>query len=278
MFQRITIAAVTILFSLGASAGSLKIETTSGYKTSAEVHKAKGTAKGITVIMLHGKGGNPGASQYSGFYSKLRKAGYTVIAPRMPYSRFNGSYQQTIEVINAAVDTANKQGDKVVLAGHSLGATISLQYGGNYQRKELVGIMPIALGHAPELSPKLMRITGPSVMKAREMASSGNGSKKKSFKDVNMGKPSSIRMTADTYLSFYDPKIFPGLAGVLPKIKVPVFWLSGADDRLTQVYDAENNFYQIPANPKSKYMEGKGGHKSVVSREMESIITWLGGL
>jgi len=278
MINRLILAGLLCVISLGANAASIKISTGSGYQSTAEVHKAKGTPKGITVVMLHGKGGNPGVSHYSGFYSKLRKAGFTVIAPRMPYSRFDGNYTQTMEVINAAVDEAAKGGDRVVVAGHSMGAAISLHYGANHFRKEVVGIMPIALGHSPELSRKLMNITGPDVFKAREMVAAGKGDKKKSFADVNQGRRSSIRMTAATYLSYYDPQVFPGLGSVLPKIKVPVFWLSGADDRLTYVYDAENNFKSIPANPKSKYLEGKGDHKSVVYRETGRIIDWLSTL
>lgn len=278
MFQRLLLVMVFGVHSLTAMAGSLKIESEAGYKTAVQVHEAKGEVRGITVILLHGKGGSPGASQYSGFYSKLKKAGYTVMAPRMPYSRFDADYKQTIAVINAAVDEAVKRGDRVVVAGHSMGAAISLHYGANHIRKEVIGIMPIALGHSPELSRKLMNITGPDVFKAREMVASGKGEKKKSFADVNQGKRSSIRMTAATYLSYYDPQVYPGLGSVLPKIRVPVFWLSGADDRLTYVYDAENNFRVIPEHPKSKYLEAAGSHKSVVSKQTGPIIDWLNTL
>lgn len=278
MFNRLFVVSVTMFISLTANADSFKIETPAGYKTTAYVHEAKGQARGIAIVMLHGKGGKPGAPQYSGFYKDLRKAGYTIIAPRMPYSRFDADYNQTIAVIDAAVAEAARRGNRVVIAGHSMGATISLHYGGNHLRKEVVGIMPIALGHSPELSGKLMSVTGESVMAARQMVESGKGAKKKSFKDLNSGRVSTIRTTADIYLSYYDPQVFPKLAKVLPKIQVPVFWLSGSNDRLTYVYEAENNFNSIPPNPKSKYLEGKGGHKSVVHAHTRPMIDWINSL
>jgi pimeloyl-ACP methyl ester carboxylesterase len=276
--KRLIIVVASVLFSLAANAESFKIITSADYKTTAYVHNAKGQSRGITIVMLHGKGGKPGASQYSGFYKDLRKAGYRIVAPLMPYSRFDADYAQTIAVIDAAVDEAIKRGDRVVIAGHSMGATISLHYGANHLRNEVIGIMPIALGHSPELSGKLMSVTGESVMAARQMAESGQGSTKKNFKDLNAGRVSTIRTTADVYLSYYDPQVFPKLANVLPKIQAPVFWLSGSDDRLTYVYEAENNFNAIPPNPKSRYLEGKGGHKTVVYKQTGPMIDWLNSL
>lgn len=276
--KRILIVVASMVVSLAANADSLKIETPAGYKTSAYVHEAKGQEREVAVVMLHGKGSKPGASHYSKFYKDLRKAGYTIIAPRMPYSRFDADYDQAIAVIDAAIEEAVKRGKRVVVAGHSMGATISLHYGANSRREEVIGIMPIALGHSPELSGKIMSVTGESVMEARRMAAAGKGAKKKSFKDLNGGRVSTIRTSADIYLSYYDPQVFPKLASMLPRIAVPVFWVSGSDDRLTSVYDAERNFSTIPANPKSRYLEGKGRHKSVVYKQTGPMIDWLNSL
>lgn len=276
--KRLFIFAFCMLVSMGANAQSFKVETASGYETRIYVHQAKGEAKDITVVMLHGKSGSPGRSFYSGFYRKLRKAGYTVLAPKMPYSDFDGNYTQAIDVVDAAVDYAVKQGNRVVVAGHSMGATIALHYVGNHYRKEIIGFLPIALGHSPDVAMGLRNETIVSVMQAREMVKQGNGSKRKYFDDINAGKRKTIRMTAETYLSFYDPKIFPEMASVIPKIHVPVFWISGAQDRLRFVYEAEDNFNAIPANPKSMYREIKGSHLSVVSKSSKAVIDWLNTL
>lgn len=278
MVKRYLIVGATMLLSLTANAESFKIITSADYKTTAYVHKAKGQSRGITIVMLHGKGGKPGASQYSGFYKDLRKAGYRIVAPRMPYSRFDADYSQTIAVIDVAVDEAVKRGDRVVIAGHSLGATFSLHYVGNHSRKEIIGVMPIALGHSPKLAQRFQDETYESVMTAREMVRSDEGSGKKNFTDINAGKVSTIRMTAHTYLSYYDLKIFPHLASILPKIHVPVFWVSGSEDRLTYVYEAEDNFNSIPRNPKSKYLVGKGSHLTVVRKQTHPMIDWLNSL
>lgn len=278
MSSRIFAGIVMMFVSLAVSAGSIKIETGSGYKTTAELHKAKGQPRGITVVMLHGKGSNPGVSHYSGFYSKLRKAGYTVVAPRMPYSKFDGDHKQTIEVINAAVDEAAQRGDRVVVAGHSMGATISLQYAGGSPRSQVIGVMPIAVGHDPSISGKIRRMTEISVEEARGLVAAGKGSEKRKFDDLNGKKISKIKMTAAIYQSYYDPMTWAGLGEVLPKIRVPVFWLSGEGDRLTAVYDAENNFELIPEHEKSRYLEASGNHKSVVSKQTGPVVEWLNTL
>ena len=68
---------VLALASVAAQAKSITLSTPSGYEARAEVHDAMGKVKGV-VIMLHGKNGNPGASQYDGFYLTLQKGGYLV--------------------------------------------------------------------------------------------------------------------------------------------------------------------------------------------------------
>ena len=276
--KRILVFAACMLVSLSANAEPFKIKTVSGYETRADVHEAKGQARGITVVLLHGKSGNPGRSFYSGFYRKLRKAGITVVAPRMPYSDFDGDYKQAIEVIDVAVESAVKRGDRVVIAGHSLGATIGLHYVGNHFRNEIIGVIPIAMGHSPDIAMGLLNETIGSVLAARKMVQQGDGLKKKNFNDINAGRKSTIRMTADTYLSFYDTEKFPKLASVLPKIHIPVCWISGKQDRLRFVYEAEDNFNSIPGNQKSRYLEIEGSHLSVVSRSSEQVIDWLNTL
>jgi len=258
-------------------AKSVTLLTPSGYQAKAEVHVAKGDVKGV-VIMLHGKTGNPGLSTYTSFYRTLKKSGYTVIAPRMPWSRFDGTREQGLEVINSAIAEAAKTSNKIVIAGHSLGAAVVLQYLADSPTPRVKGGIPIALGHVPQLSGKMSRITGPSVLKARELAASGKGDKKKSFADMNMGQKGSVRTTANIYLTFYDPNKYPDIEEEIKKIKLPVMWIAGSDDRLTQVYDTPYLFSLIPANPKSQYREEQGDHKSVVGKQAPIVVEWLDGL
>ena len=265
------------LVSVAAHAKSITLSTPSGYKAKTEVHAAKGDVKGV-IIMLHGKTSNPGASQYSRFYSKLKKAGYTVLAPKMPWSIFDGTREQGVQVINAAVAEATSSSNKIVIAGHSLGAAVALQYLADSPAPQVTGGIPIALGHSPHISGKIARITGPSVFKARKLVADGKGDKKKGFADINMGQKGSIRTTADIYLTFYDPQVFPDIEEGIKEIKLPVLWVAGQDDRLTQVYDTPYLFSLIPANSKSQYREEKGDHKSVVSTQAPLVVEWLNQL
>jgi pimeloyl-ACP methyl ester carboxylesterase len=271
---RVLAAILMAAASLTVNARSVTLTTPSGYKSRAEVSEAKGDVKGV-VIMLHGKTANPGTSQYPPFYSKLRKAGYTVIAPKMPWSNFDGTRAQGIEVIDAAVNEAAKSSSKIVIAGHSMGANIALQYLASSPAPQVKGGVPIAFGHAPHQSGKIASITSPSVFKARKLIAEGKGDKKKSYNDVNMGKRGSIRTTSNIYLTFYDPQVFPNIEDELQKIKLPVLWVSGKDDRLTFVLDAPYLFSLLPENPKSEYREEAGDHKGVVSGQAPLVVEWL---
>jgi pimeloyl-ACP methyl ester carboxylesterase len=183
-----------------------------------------------------------------------------------------------VEVINAAVAEAAKTSNKIVIAGHSLGAAVVLQYLADSPVPRVTGGIPIALGHVPQLSGKMSRITGPSVFKARELVASGKGDKKKSFADLNMGRKDSIRTTANIYLTFYDPNKYPDIEEEAKKIKLPVLWIAGRDDRLTMVFDTPYLFSLIPANPKSQYREEQGDHKGVVGKQAPIVVEWLDGL
>ncbi|KPK12145.1 MAG: hypothetical protein AMJ68_02955 [Acidithiobacillales bacterium SG8_45] len=265
---------VLAVASVAAQAKSITLSTPSGYEARAEVHDAKGEVKGV-VIMLHGKTGNPGASQYDGFYRTLQKGGYTVIAPHMPWSGFDGTREQGVEVINAAVEEAAKSSSKIVVAGHSLGAAVTLQYLSDSPSPKVNGGVPIALGHSPHISRKLANITGASVTTARKMVADGKGEKKSSFADLNTGKKGEINTTANIYLTFYDPEVYPDIEAGLGNVKLPVLWIAGKDDRLTAVYDTRNLFSRIPKNPKSEYREEEGKHKSVVAKQAPLVVEWL---
>lgn len=263
--------------SFSAHAKSIMLTTPSGYQARAEVHLAKGEVKGV-VIMLHGKTSRPGVSHYSYFYRTLKKNGYTVIAPRMPWSRFDGTREQGVEIINAAVAEAAKTSNKIVIAGHSLGAAVALQYLADSPAPRITGGVPIALGHVPQLSGKISRITGASVLKARKLVAAGKGDKKKSFSDFNMGRKGSIYTTANIYLTYYDPQKYPDVEEEVKNIKIPVLWIAGLDDRLTEVYNTSYLFSLIPANLKSQYHEGKGDHTGVLGKQVPLVVEWLNAL
>ena len=271
---RILAAIVVAASSLSVHAKSVTLTTPSGYKARAEVHEARGEVKGV-VVMLHGKTANPGTSQYPPFYKTLRKAGYTVIAPKMPWSNFDGTREQGVEVINAAVEEAAKTSNKIAVAGHSLGAAVTLQYLADSPSPKVAGGIPIALGHSPHLSGKIANITGPSVFQARKLVSDGKGDKKKSFADVNEGKRGSIRTTASIYLTFYDPQVYPDIEKSVSNIRTPVLWIAGKDDRLTYVFDTPYLFSLLPENPKSEYREESGDHKGVVGKQAALVVEWL---
>jgi esterase/lipase len=80
------------------------------------------------VVLLHGKDGAP--SNLSDVAKALKKEGFAVITPEMPFSRnraFDKSWEDCIPEIDNAVALLKKQGaGTIFIGGHSLGASIAL--------------------------------------------------------------------------------------------------------------------------------------------------------
>src|SRR5208337_5222980 len=77
----------------------------------------------VGVVLLHGKDGTPG--NVSGLADALKKNGFAVTTPEMPYSKyrnFDKAYEETVPEIDKAVAELKKQGARrIFIAGHSLG-------------------------------------------------------------------------------------------------------------------------------------------------------------
>jgi esterase/lipase len=125
----------------------------------------------VGVVLLHGKDAIP--ATVSGLADALKKNGFAVTTPEMPYSKyrnFDKAYEDTVPEIDNAVAELRQQGAKrVFVAGHSLGANVALYYG---TRVSVDGVLAIAPGHTPELKGYSSRVHD-SVEPARKMVNEG---------------------------------------------------------------------------------------------------------
>lgn len=271
-------AALLLLAACQTTSKTVQLNTPSGYSTNSAVYSpAEGKpAKSLVFIVIHGKSGAPDRPHLMNLYPKLTDAGYEVIAPKMPWTRdWSGTLEDGMKVLDAAIIQAADQDKQVVLIGHSLGGAAVLIYASHPLPKSVIGIVTVAPGHMPHHSNRLQDVTATSVAKARKMVAAGNGDEKASFKELNNGKVRERTMSARAYLSYYDLQQFPDVETLLPKIKLPVLWVAGSDDRLTQIYDMETLFADLPANPKSSYKEIAGNHKSVLANSAPDILYWV---
>jgi pimeloyl-ACP methyl ester carboxylesterase len=240
---------------------------------------AQSATNGCVIIFLHGKGGVPEAEFLQDFYADLRGDGYKIVTPVMPWSRLKreGSIEDAFNVIDTAAAELGKQNDKIFLAGHSMGAVIAMIYASRKPAHNVQGVIAIAPAHMPRLSSMLSEITRDSVQKARGLARQGKNKQRHSFMDLNKGTSYEMQATVEHYLSFYDPDSFPRIEQVLPEIRIPVVWISAADDRLTYVYRHESLYQRLPANNANRYLRLAGGHKSVLDHAAIAIDAWLKG-
>lgn len=233
----------------------------------------------LGVVIMHGKGSQNGDGAPTKVLAQfLENKGFIVAAPDMPWQAerlFDKTLDESMAEIDAIVAELKERGaDRVVIAGHSLGANAALAYGA--RRGGLAGIVAIAPGHIPEIWGKRF---ADDVATAHAMIDAGKGAEKGNFRDFNQGKETTLSMPARNYLSWYDPageEVMPENAAAL-KDGVPLLVIVGEDDPLSKRGQAYI-FDKAPANSKSRYIVIDGGHMATPKKGKIEILNWLNGL
>jgi esterase/lipase len=235
-----------------------------------------GTADKTGIVLLHGKDGTP--SNVGTLAAELKKNGFAVITPEMPFSRnrgFDKSYEDCVPEIDNAVALLRKQGATTIfIGGHSLGASIALYYG---TKTTVDGILAIAPGGNTGQIGDLVQV---EVARARKMVAEGKGDKIGVFDDYNQGIRHTRRTTARIYLSYQDPdgsSVIPKNAAAL-KPGTPLLWVVGTKDPMYQ-RGTSFAFDKAPPNPRNKYVVVDAGHMETVfdTEAIRQIVAWLKG-
>ena len=263
------------LFSLQAHA--LTLELPDGESSDVEVYD--GGDKNIETIYIHGKNSKPVIGPSEQMFNFVSGEGYTIYAPEMPWRRdkFRGTQKTANAIIDQLVEKIKSKGKRVVLIGHSLGASYAMIYAAHNGDK-LAGVVPIAFAHVPQMSNLMAEVTGDSVAKANKMVAAGKGKETSDFNDLNKGEAYEIEATAEYFQSFYDPDVLPDASELVRKVTIPVLWISGRRDHLTDVYEHYALFETLPKNSKNQYEEIKGNHGSVIKFSKQTIVEWLDNL
>lgn len=179
---------------------------------------------GVGVVLIHGKGGGQGPLQP--LAQALKQQGAITLMPNMSWKSGYRPYEQTVQEVGAAVARIRKMGArKVYLAGHSMGANISLGYvaaGGDVD-----GIIAMAPGHRPDF---IATMTGDSLDRARAMVAAGRGNERAQFMDWG-GRLMPVTTTASAYVSFFDPNGPAGQAARGRGAGRSTLWVVGRGDR-----------------------------------------------
>lgn len=235
---------------------------------------------GIGVILMHGKGGQPG-NNIASLAAALEAQGAKVMRPRMAWSGQQGqptsyavTYEAALRAIDPAIAELRKSGaTKIVVAGQSIGANAAIAYGARYG-KALQGVIALAPGHTPdrwERNPQIAR----GLQEARALIAQGQGDKMHPFPDINQGRSFEVPGTPRAWLSFFDPHgpaSMPKNAQALPRI--PFLWVIGRADMLAAA-GADYAFARAPSHPKSRYMEIDSGHMDGPDKAIGVVMEWL---
>jgi pimeloyl-ACP methyl ester carboxylesterase len=241
-----------------------------------------GALAGLGIVLLHGKGGQPGGLIDS-LAAALKAEGAIVIMPRMPWSggggrpeTYSASYEQSLDEIGRAVAQLREKGAKrIVVAGHSLGANGAIGYAAR-NGSDLAAVIALAAGHTPERMKRPELIAG--LASARQLVAAGKGSASVMLPDLNVGQTFNVKVTPKTYLSYFDPDgpaVIPRNAAAMPAI--PFLWVIGRKDPLAAAGPGYA-FNKAAKNPKSRYVEVNADHKDTPDAARAEVIAWLKAL
>lgn len=276
--RELLLSALSFFAFLGTAANAMTLETPSGYVSEVTIYSAQGNIRPVTIVFLHGKSAAPDKPWLTSLYSTLNQSGYRVIAPQMPWGKWDGTLQQGFEVIDAAVQAAAKDGHKVVVAGHSAGGLGVILYRPVDPPKALVGKVMLAVGHILDTaSPAFQSKFDEPVRLARELKAMGKGKETERFTAVNTkGKKryeETLITTPEIFLSYHDLETFPSTTAALTQTRVPVFWAIANQDTIGN--NKRPTFNLIPERPENVYLEVEADHNTMTDRSAEELIKWL---
>ena len=250
-----------------------------GYSADVGVHTAHGKPRNVIVISLHGKEKGRLHSHNLAFAEDLARSGYTVYTPQMPWYDYSADVDTAFAFLDALVQKATTDGQKVVVAGHSQGAPYALFYANAHKAPvQVVGTILLAPGHLVQLSRKIQNHTVDSVLLARKLVNSGQGNEKHIFADFNAGGgrgEKEITTTANIYLTYFDPGTSLNFLEVIRQLKRPILWVDGAQDKVAFRLDYSEIYKFAPDLPKNRYTTVSGGHVDMWENAAIPAIEWL---
>jgi len=218
-------------------------------------------AAGIGVVLMHGHGS--WSAQFAKIVPRLEAAGYGVQAPELCWSdkrRYAGTAEECMSDVDDAIAALHARGyDKIVLAGHSMGASNAFLYAANHDN--LAGL----IAWAPN---RFVRtFTNTNVMDAQRLVEQGKGDEIADFGTVT------LRATPRALLSFEGPDVPFNEERLLPGISVPLFWIGGYDD--VGKRDPTPLFELAQPTPLNELTILNTNHFNVPDRSIDLAIGWL---
>lgn len=230
--------------------------------------------KDCAIVVMHGKWGN--ASSLGFFSSRLTDlCDYKAI--ELPWSKnrlYDEPYPDAINEIHLQVNHFRSEGYKrVLLAGHSFGANAALAYLTIFD--DVDGVILLAPGHTPKyMFNQQMNLS--TLELAQDLIKSGKGIEKVNFVDFNQGRTESLRVSAESFYSYFNPEGLGNMSRSAKFIKksVPILMVVGTKDPLFP--NAEQNIYLMaPKNSYSQYIVVEADHGSTPNLSVNQVKDWI---
>jgi len=232
----------------------------------------------VGVVFMHGKNGTPYLRAFRAVARSISDAGYQVVTPEMPWSRdrfISTTVSGALSEIARHVNGLRRKGArKIVLGGHSLGASMALAYAA--RRPGVSGVFMLAAGHLVE-GRVYQGVVGGDVARARALIRAGKGNQRSRFMDLNTGGKSRRLLTASIYYDWYNPRGPASMrlnARRLPG-RVQVLWIIGSTDRVSRAAEGIGIYRAIPGSRRKTRHVASGGHRDMLWPSREIVRRWL---
>jgi predicted esterase len=247
------------------------------------------------IVLMHGWGlsseptrQNPFAAHWL-LSQRLREAGYAVAEEEMPWGPnrlLDVPREAAMQEIDVMVGRLRASGARrIVVAGHSMGATMALAYGG---QRDVDGIIALAPGFHVELQARLFPDVLPrQLARARALVAAGRGDARGSFTGINCCFIfRGFATTASTYLSWHDPdgsgRVDRNAARVRPGTSVLLVYgradpIYGAFERVRLKYD-DYVWARLAAGVQRQRLIVDADHVGVPTAAVVPIMQWLAAL
>ena len=240
----------------------------------------------IGVVLLHG--GKKATKWVAPLVKQLKKSKIQVVNPEMPWSEnrnWDASLSDSMTEIDSAVASLKNDGvTKIFVGGHSIGASVAINYAVN--KNDIAGVLLIAPAHTNEMEGFQEQLAA-NVAHAKQMIADGKGDEiltypGKPCNDVAKANPKvkqlnwSVSTSSAIYLSYFDPDVKDAMPENLQKMNgnTAVLWIAGKGDSWTKS-NGEQIFTMAPQNPNNKYIVVKGGHLQTPEKGKKQIASWL---
>jgi pimeloyl-ACP methyl ester carboxylesterase len=228
----------------------------------------------IGVILMHGKKAT--AAHLRSLAGALQDNGYLVVTPDMPWSQtraYDRSLGEAHQEIDALADQLRMAGArKIVVAGHSMGANMAINYVATHQGVDAV--MALGPGQTVE-SRSFADALGSSLAKAKAMVAADQSNVVSEFADLHLGKVGSASTTARIYLSYFDPEGLANMSEMAKRIHIPLLWTVGDLDRNMLDRGQAYAFDLAQPNALSRYEVVHADHMGTPEASRDVVLRWL---